>query len=70
MARVISIARRPGRISTERFSLDLATVFSNFQKNSFMLFLGLHVWHMEVPRLEAELEPQLPACVRAIVTWI
>ena len=27
----------------------------------FFCFLGLHLWHMEVPRLEGELELQLPA---------
>ena len=27
----------------------------------FFCFLGLHLWHMEVPRLGVELELQLPA---------
>ena len=27
----------------------------------FFVFLGLYLWHMEVPRLGVELEPQLPA---------
>ena len=29
-------------------------------------FLGLHLWHLEVPRLEVELELQLPAYATAI----
>ena len=28
-------------------------------------FLGLHLWHIEVPRLGVELEPQLPAYTTA-----
>ena len=32
-------------------------------------FLGLQVWHMEVPRLGIELELLLPAYVRATETW-
>ena len=31
-------------------------------------FLGLHLWHMEVPRLGAELELQLPAYTTATAT--
>ena len=27
----------------------------------FFCFLGLHLWHMEIPRLGVELELQLPA---------
>ena len=30
-----------------------------------MLFLGLHLWHMEVPRLGVKLELQLPVCATA-----
>ena len=30
-----------------------------------VVFLGLHLWHMEVPRLEDESELQLPAYARA-----
>ena len=33
---------------------------------SFCLFLGLLLWHMEVPRLGVELELQPPAYTRAI----
>ena len=31
----------------------------------FVCFLGLHLWHMEVPRLEAESELQLPTYITA-----
>ena len=31
----------------------------------FFVFLGLHPWHMEVPRLGVELELQLPAYTTA-----
>ena len=31
-------------------------------------FLGPHLWHMEVPRLGVELEPQLPAYFTATAT--
>ena len=34
----------------------------------FSVFLGLNPWHMEVPRLEAELELQLPAYTTATAT--
>jgi len=30
-------------------------------KSLFFRFLGPHMWHMEVPRLEVELELQLPS---------
>ena len=33
----------------------------------FSCFLGLHLWHMEVPRLGVNSEPQLPATATA--TW-
>jgi len=32
-------------------------------------FLGLHPWHMEIPRLGVESELQLPACATATATW-
>ena len=35
----------------------------------FFFFLGPHPWHMEVPRLGAELELQLPACTTATARW-
>ena len=31
----------------------------------FLIFLGLHLQHMEVPRLGVESELQLPACTTA-----
>ena len=34
----------------------------------FCLFLGLHPWHMEIPRLGVKLELQLLACPTA--TWV
>ena len=35
----------------------------------FFCFLGLHPWHMELPRLGAELELQLLACATATAAW-
>ena len=32
-------------------------------------FLGSHLWHMEVPMPEVELEPQLLAYATATATW-
>ena len=32
---------------------------------SFLLFLGPHPWHLEVPKLGVELELQLPAYTTA-----
>ena len=32
------------------------------------IFLGPHLWHMEVPRLEVQLELQLPAYATATAT--
>ena len=34
----------------------------------FLIFLGPHPWHMEVPRLGVERELQLPAYARATAT--
>ena len=34
----------------------------------FVSFLGLHLWHMEVPRLGVTLELQLPAYTTATAT--
>ena len=31
----------------------------------FLVFLGLHLWHMKVPRLEVKSELQLPAYTTA-----
>ena len=36
---------------------------------AFYFFLGLHPWHMEVSRLGAESELQLPASATATATW-
>ena len=33
------------------------------------VFLGLHPWHMEVPRLGVQLEVKPPAYTTAIATW-
>ena len=35
----------------------------------FCLFLGLHPWHMEIPRLGVESELQLPAYATAMAMW-
>ena len=35
----------------------------------FFFFLGLHPWHMAVPRLGVESELQLPAYTTATTTW-
>ena len=34
----------------------------------FFVFLGPHLWHLEVPRLGVESELQLPACTTATAT--
>ena len=34
-----------------------------------MVFLGLHLWHMEAPKLGVKLELQLPVYAIAIATW-
>ena len=36
---------------------------------SFFVFLGHHLWHMEVPRLMVESKLQLPAYTTATATW-
>ena len=35
----------------------------------FFFFVGPPLWHMDVPRLGAELEPQLPAYATATAMW-
>ena len=35
----------------------------------YLVFLGLHPWHMEVPRLGVELELQLQAYTIATAKW-
>ena len=34
-----------------------------------LFFLGLNLWHMEVPRLVVELELQLPVYTTATALW-
>ena len=46
----------------------LSFLFLFFLFFFFFVLLGLHLWHVEVPRLGAELVLQLPAYTRAIVT--
>ena len=43
-------------------------VLTEFQQPSLFLFLGPHLWHIEVPRLGFELELQLLACTTATAT--
>ena len=46
-------------------------LFLSFKYSLFLLFcifLGLHLWHMEVPRLGVELELWLPAYATATAT--
>ena len=35
----------------------------------FYFFLGLHLWYVEVPRLEVQSELQLPAYTTATAVW-
>ena len=35
----------------------------------FLVFLGLLLWHMEVPRLGVQSELQPPACATTTATW-
>ena len=35
----------------------------------FFFFLGLHLWHMEVPRLGVQSKLKLPVHTTAIATW-
>ena len=54
------------------FSLSLSFFFflSFILLSFFFLFsLWLHLWHMDVPWLGAESEPQLPAYITATATW-
>ena len=39
------------------------------RKLLLLVFLGLHLWHMEVPRLGVKSELQLPAYTTATATW-
>ena len=40
-------------------------LFPQVRKKAFFCFLGLHLRHMEVPRLGVKSELQLPACTTA-----
>ena len=48
--------------------MDTELGFLFFFSSSFV-FLGLHLRHMEVPRLGAESEPQPLACTTARAQW-
>ena len=48
--------------------LAFKRTFPGFVLYCFVLFLGLHPQHMEVPRLGVELELQLPAYTTATAT--
>ena len=41
---------------------------NNVEKNLFLLFLGSHLWHMDIPRLEVKSELQLLAYATATAT--
>ena len=47
------------------FLFTLSMALSVFLKNLFILFLGLHVWNMEIPGLGVELELWLPTYTAA-----
>ena len=47
--------------------IDLYVLIYSFI-HSFV-FLGLHSWHMEVPRLGVKVEQQLQAYTTATATW-
>ena len=40
----------------------------NYTGHRILVFLGPHLWHMEVPKLGIESELQLPAYATAIAT--
>ena len=44
------------------------TIVKRFMQESYFIFLGLHPWHMEVPRPAVELELQLLAYATATAT--
>ena len=44
----------------------ISATFKMFQKKFFLVFLGLHPWHIEVTRLRVKLELQLPASATAM----
>ena len=58
----------PFAFQLRKLSIGYSLTFY-FNLFSFFFFLGLHPWHMEVPRLGVKLELQLPAYATATVTW-
>ena len=52
------------KIIFDRFVLGIL-----FVSLFLLFFLGLHPWHMEVPRLGVQSELQLPAYTIATATW-
>ena len=48
--------------------LIISSQKSKIKENFFVCFLGLHPWHMEVPRLGVKLELQLLAYTTATAT--
>uniref|UniRef100_A0A8D1PHZ2 von Willebrand factor A domain-containing protein 8 n=1 Tax=Sus scrofa TaxID=9823 RepID=A0A8D1PHZ2_PIG len=70
LKRVTEEATVIGMKKSSFFSFFLSCLFS-FLPSFFLYFfssfflLGLHPWHMEVPRLGVELDLQLPACTTA-----
>ena len=53
---------------TKAFTV-IPAAFLLFFSFLFFCFLGLHLWHMDVPRLGTEWELQLPAYTIAAATW-
>ena len=43
-------------------------IVSSVPKFLLFFFLGLHLWHMEVPGLGVEMQLELPACATASAT--
>ena len=61
------------REEINQFFIDAVFLFLFFWLDGwlvgFFCFLGLHLCHMEVPRLGVQLELQLPAYARATAIW-
>ena len=47
------------------FSSEIEAIFSFLSLFFFFFFLGLHPWHMEIPRLGVKSELQLPTYITA-----
>ena len=57
------------KVCLRRFSVSKSIEVTMCAKNFFFLvFLGMHPWHMEVSRLGVESELQLPAYARTTAT--